>query len=37
LIAGPSGEQLTLEIPDGAVIPVGAVITREKDVQDLES
>ncbi len=35
LIVGPTGNELTLEIPDNTVIPVGAVVTSEKDVRAL--
>jgi carbon dioxide concentrating mechanism protein CcmM len=33
LIAGPAGDELTLEVPDGAVIPDGAVVTGPEDLE----
>ena len=35
VIAGPAGKDLTLEIPDDAIIPAGAVVTSEKDLEAL--
>jgi carbonic anhydrase/acetyltransferase-like protein (isoleucine patch superfamily) len=35
VIAGPAGEELTLEIPDDTIIPGGAVVTSEKDLEGL--
>ncbi len=35
VIAGPAGEELTLEIPDDTIIPAGAVVTSEEDLEDL--
>ena len=35
VIVGPPGDGPTLEIPDGTVVPVGAVITSKKDLEDL--
>ena len=35
VIAGPVGEELTLEIPDDTIIPAGAVVTSEKDLEAL--
>ena len=32
MIAGPTGKEPTLEIPDDTIIPVGAVVTSEKDL-----
>jgi carbon dioxide concentrating mechanism protein CcmM len=36
IVAGPAGEGSLLEIPDGTLVPAGAVVTSEKDVRDLE-
>jgi carbonic anhydrase/acetyltransferase-like protein (isoleucine patch superfamily) len=38
VIAGPVGsdKKITLEIPDGTLVPAGAVVTSEKDVRALE-
>ncbi len=38
VIVGPEapGEKITLEIPDGTLIPAGAVVTSEEDVQALK-
>ena len=35
IIAGPAGKDLTLEIPDDTIIPAGAVVTSEEDLEDL--
>jgi len=37
VVAGPAGEGLTLEIPDGTLIPAGAVVTGEEDLEALEN
>ncbi len=37
VVAGPAGEGLTLEIPDGTLIPADAVVTSEKDLEALEN
>jgi carbon dioxide concentrating mechanism protein CcmM len=37
VIAGPAGEELTLEIPDDTIIPSGAVVTSEKDLEALKN
>jgi carbonic anhydrase/acetyltransferase-like protein (isoleucine patch superfamily) len=36
VVAGPGGGEPLLEIPEGTLIPAGAVVTSEKDVRDLE-
>ena len=38
VIAGPVGsdKKITLKIPDGTIVPAGAVVTSEKDVRALE-
>jgi carbon dioxide concentrating mechanism protein CcmM len=36
IIAGPAGEGSLLEIPDGTLVPAGAVVTSEKDVRALK-
>jgi carbonic anhydrase/acetyltransferase-like protein (isoleucine patch superfamily) len=36
VIAGPTGKNITLEIPDGTLVPAGAVETSEKDVRALK-
>jgi hypothetical protein len=36
VIADPTGKKITLEIPDGTLVPAGAVVTSEKDVRALE-
>lgn len=38
VIAGPVGsdKKITLKIPDGTLVPAGAVVTTEKDVRALE-
>jgi thermitase len=33
VIAGPAGEELTLEIPDDTIIPADAAVTSEKDLE----
>ncbi len=35
VVVGPAGEGLALEIPDGTLIPAGAVVTSEKDLEAL--
>ena len=37
IIAGPAGNELTLEIPDDAIIPAGAVVTSEMDLKALKN
>jgi len=38
MIAAPVGsdKKITLKIPDGTIVPVGAVVTTQKDVRALE-
>jgi len=36
VVAGPAGEGPALEIPDGTLVPAGAVVTTEKDVRALK-
>ena len=36
IVAGPAGEGSLLEIPEGTLVPAGAVVTSEKDVRDLQ-
>ncbi len=37
VVAGPAGEGLTLEIPDGTLIPADAVVTSEEALEALEN
>lgn len=37
VVAGPAGEGLALEIPDGTLIPADAVVTSEEDLEALEN
>lgn len=37
VIAGPAGKELSLEIPDDTLIPAGAVVTSEEDLEALEN
>ena len=37
VVAGPADEGLTLEIPDGTLIPAGAVVTGEEDLEALKN
>jgi carbon dioxide concentrating mechanism protein CcmM len=36
VVAGPAGEELALEIPDGTLIPADAVVTGEEDLEALK-
>lgn len=37
VVAGPAGGGLTLETPDGTLIPDNAVVTGEEDLEALEN
>ncbi len=37
VIAGPTGEELTLKIPDDTIIPGGAIVTSQEDLEALEN
>ena len=34
VIVGPAGKELTLEIPDDTIIPAGAVVASEEDLEN---
>lgn len=36
IVVGPAGKELTLEIPDDTLIPAGAIVTSEKDLEALK-
>jgi carbonic anhydrase/acetyltransferase-like protein (isoleucine patch superfamily) len=37
VIAGPTGKELTLKIPDDTIIPGGAIVTSQEDLEALEN
>jgi carbon dioxide concentrating mechanism protein CcmM len=37
VIAGPAGEDITLEIPDGTMIPAEAIVTSEEGLEALKN
>jgi carbonic anhydrase/acetyltransferase-like protein (isoleucine patch superfamily) len=37
VIAGSTGEELTLKIPDDTIIPGGAIVTSQEDLEALEN
>jgi carbonic anhydrase/acetyltransferase-like protein (isoleucine patch superfamily) len=37
VIVGPTGEELTLKIPDDTIIPGGAIVTSQEDLEALEN